>query len=196
MDHWILDNLEKLVPIVIALLYFLGSSKAKKAEQQRKEASPEADARARRIQEEIRRKILERQQHGKPVARREPPPNVSEPVFEMPLHPVEPKSAREVADSERYPSSETIAPEPIFIEEKDPYEEQRTQIEEQLQKARELREQVDSGVEKRKTVSAGGRGGMEIGTLSFDLRSDLKSVGSIRRAIVLKEVLGKPIALR
>ena len=30
MDNWILNNLEKLVPAVIALLYFIGSSKAKK----------------------------------------------------------------------------------------------------------------------------------------------------------------------
>ena len=59
MDTWFLDNLEKLVPIVIALLYFLGTSKAKKNAEAEGVPDPKADERARRIQEEIRRKILE-----------------------------------------------------------------------------------------------------------------------------------------
>ena len=82
--NWILDNLEKLVPVVITILYFLGSSKTKKAEKQRRAADPKAEERSAKIQEEIRRKILERQQEGQPVIRSSPPeqPYVSEPVLE------------------------------------------------------------------------------------------------------------------
>ena len=63
MDYWFLDNLDKLVPIIIAVLYFIGASRAK-SKGEEEGPSPDASERARKIQEEIRRKILERPRRG------------------------------------------------------------------------------------------------------------------------------------
>ncbi len=42
MDYWFLDNLDKLVPIIIALLYFIGASKAKGKGEEQEGPSPDA----------------------------------------------------------------------------------------------------------------------------------------------------------
>ncbi len=191
--NWILDNLEKLVPAVIALLYFLGSSKVKKAEQGREAADPGSNERARRIQEEIRRKILERQQQGEPVVRSRPspPPLASEPEFEGRYDPFESELVREREEADAYPR-----PEAVLIEEEDLYETQRKQIEEQMQKARELQKQVHSARKKLPAAPLASTGLQRTGDLRADLRRDLKDIGSIRRALVLKEILDIPLALR
>ena len=196
--NWILDNLEKLVPVVITILYFVGSSKTKKAEKARRKADPDAEARSRKIQEEIRRKILERQQKGQPVIRSSPPeePYVSEPVFEEGYDPFEPEVDRGREELVLYPNEETSASEPVASNSVDLLEEQRRQIEEQMQKARDLRKQLpsmhgsgSSTYSKRSHVGG-------VGDLGMGLRSDLRNTSSIRRAIVLKEILDTPIALR
>ena len=132
MDYWFLENLEKLVPIIIALLYFLGMSRAKKREGQEEGPDPQAEERARKIQEEIRRKILERQQRGKAAPKRETSPEPTVNVPEQPLHPGTAKSAREVAEVEVFPSSPQEPVEASPIEFSDPFEEERRRIEEQL----------------------------------------------------------------
>ena len=62
---WLLDNFGKLLPIVLMVLYFLLNKGKKNAEEEGDgvgaEGSEEAD-RVKRIQDEIRRRILERQQ--------------------------------------------------------------------------------------------------------------------------------------
>lgn len=198
MDNWILDNLEKLVPVVIAILYFLSSSKAKKVENQRKAADPESDERSRRIQEEIRRKILERQQQGKPVARSGPsePPFSSEPVFERPYDPVQAEPIQERSEVDWQQEREAITVESELSEAEDLFEKQRRQIEEQMQKARELRKQLPSMHGERSPRASGKAGVRSVGDFGVDIRRDLKDVGSVRRAIVLKEILDTPLALR
>ncbi len=199
MDHWILDNLQMLVPVVIAILYFIGS-KAKKAEKERQAQDPKAGERARRIQEEIRRKILERQQQGRPVELESapgPPPLAPE----RSVQPQQPYStradpARGATEAELFPGLETLVSTPAPNEQEDLLATQRRQIEEQMQKARELRKQEHSANRKRSTASYGRSKKRRIGDSRVNLRRELKNVSSIRRAIVLKEILDTPIALR
>ena len=44
MDYWFLDNLDKLVPIIIAVLYFIGASRAKGKGEEPEGPSPDASA--------------------------------------------------------------------------------------------------------------------------------------------------------
>lgn len=196
--NWILDNLEKLVPVVITILYFLGSSKTKKAEQARRKADPDAEVRSRNIQEEIRRKILERQQEGKPVVRSSAPeqPYVSEPAFEEGYDPFEPEFDRGREELVRFPDEEIPLSERVASVSVDLLEKQRRQIEEQMQKARDLRKQLPAMNGSRSSTSSGGSHIRGIGELRTGLRDDLKNTNSIRRAIILKEILDTPIALR
>ena len=50
MDYWFLDNLDKLVPIIIAVLYFIGASRAKSKGDEQEGPSSDLSERARKIQ--------------------------------------------------------------------------------------------------------------------------------------------------
>src|SRR5690606_9128153 len=64
---WIFENLGKIITALITIVYVLGSLRGSaKDEEKEEQQDPEALARARRIQEEIRRKILERQRGAAP----------------------------------------------------------------------------------------------------------------------------------
>lgn len=200
MDTWFLDNLEKLVPIVIALLYFLGTSKAKKSAEAEGVPDPKTDERARKIQEEIRRKILERQQRGSvPVERQAPP---ERPTLEdaQPLPPNFERSYREEVEVEVFPGLESNVPppEPRQTNPLDFYEEQRKEIEEQVRKTREFAERArlaDVGTAYARPMSKEARSDMDRMRYA-KLWDDLDDPESLRRAIVLKEILDVPVALR
>ncbi len=197
MDTWFLDNLEKLVPIVIALLYFLGTSKAKKGAEAEGEPDPEADERARRIQEEIRRKILERQQKGNPAAPRQAPAEIPTREVAQPLQPNVRRPYREepeedvIIHSERNEASREANP-------LDYYEEQRKKIEAQVRKTRALAEKArlaDVGTAYERPISNEARSKMAQRRYA-KLWDGLDDPEDLRRAIVLKEILDVPVALR
>lgn len=202
MDTWFLDNLEKLVPIVIALLYFLGTSRAKKNEAEAEVSDPDAEERARKIQEEIRRKILERQQKGGAPAQRETPPELPNVEPEpQPFYPKVEPASRGTPQSEVYPRTQTSEPPPI-PRERNPmeiYEEERRKVEKKLRKARELSARARSSdkkgtayerpvtIQRQKTLDR---------HRYMDLMDELDDPISLRKAIVLKEILDRPVALR
>ncbi len=197
MDYWFLDNLENLVPFVIALLYFLGTSRAKKAQKKAEKADPQAEERARQVQEEIRRKILERQQRGNA------PPQ--QPERPSPFETREEEEASYFPDLERTFREfvEPAAPEPKPVYEApkappvDPFEEQRKQIEEQLRKAEAIAAMrpADTNSAYRRPVSSRRQAELEHAQRDHLLRG-LTNKAELRRAIVLKEILDTPLALR
>ncbi len=200
MDTWFLDNLEKLVPIVIALLYFLGTSKAKKSAEAEGVPDPKADERARKIQEEIRRKILERQQRGNVPIERQAHPELPTLEDAQPLPPNFERSYREEAEVEVFPGLESNVPppEPRQTNPLDFYEEQRKEIEEQVRKTREFAERArlaDVGTAYARPMSKEARSDMDRMRYA-KLWDDLDDPESLRRAIVLKEILDVPVALR
>lgn len=199
MDYWFLDNLDKLVPIIIALLYFIGASRAKKKEDELDGPGPDASERARKIQEEIRRKILERQGKGRaPVQREAPraPEPAFEPVFEPDPSPVPQRPFQEPVfqeeESDRFPE-----PEPFVFDAPDPYEEKRREIEKKLKQARELAKKAELA---SKRVAAKRRSQdwqrKFVSRSKNSILDGLDDTTSIRRAIVLKEILDTPVGLR
>lgn len=198
MDYWFLDNLDKLVPIIIAVLYFIGASRAKNKGEEQEGPSPDASERARKIQEEIRRKVLERQGKGRApspeAAPREPEP-VFEPVFEPDPSPVPPRPFQEPV-SERKAES-FPEPEPLTFDAPDPYEEERRKIEEKLKQARELAKKAEvagkkaSGKNRSKDLER-----RFVSRTKNPIMDGLDDTTSIRRAIVLKEILDTPVGLR
>jgi len=199
MDYWFLDNLDKLVPIIIALLYFIGASRAKNKEGDAEGPSPDASERARKIQEEIRRKILERQGKGRTPVRREAPraPEPAfEPSFEPDPSPIPPRpfQAPIYEESEADPFPE---PEPSIFDAPDPYEEKRREIEKKLEQARELAKKAE--IAGHRVVAKDRSKDRERKFVSRSKNSildGLDDTNSIRRAIVLKEILDTPVGLR
>ena len=200
MDTWFLDNLEKLVPIVIALLYFLGTSKVKKNAEEEVAPDSEADNRARKIQEEIRRKIIERQQRGNAPVQRENPPDLPRPEVAQPLNPETGKSSREFTEVEVFPRSEESALPPFSKETNllDFYEEQRKEAEERLRKSREISAQArlsDVGTAYERPITNEMQNALNFQRHARVL-DGLDDPEALRRAIVLKEILDSPVALR
>lgn len=202
MDYWFLENLEKLVPIVIALLYFLGTSRAKKKAQEEGASAPDSDAdeRARRIQEEIRRKILERQQRGSPSAQRVEPPELPVRDVEQPLHPESSRSFRDTANESQPSSGGLDIPAPFFVEPAatDFYEIQRKEAEARLRKSREIAakaraDDIGTAYELPANIKTQARFAKE---RRIEYLEGLQDAESIRHAIVLKEILDVPVSLR
>lgn len=182
----ILDNLQLLLVIAGSVAYWLNQRRREKSgesadydedgiPENRPTVALNADAmeeevRTRRIQEEIRRKIEERRSGGASA-------------------PVPPPLREEVA-----PRS---APQPPALDDG------------VLGRQRALQEQLEALVERRRAalaaarndspVTASATSAMAVGTAppkSGALLRDLRNPESIRRAIILREVLGPPLALR
>ncbi|MDQ8204808.1 hypothetical protein [Pelagicoccus sp. SDUM812003] len=223
---WLFDNLGKLAPLAIFVFYLISALRSRGEEEE--EQDPEAAERARRIQEEIRRKILERQQkggekEGQSTGRPEPAeqwePEPYDPfVPERPVHErlaerrqreaQERRAAEELRRrEERSEAERPVRPEPVFqaAEEavssidslEDEYEKQRRQIQDKLEQAKRLRAQA-----QEKSKAAGRRDvwrrevALPVSTLRGQLAQDLKGADSLKKAIVLKEILDTPVGLR
>ena len=161
------------------------------------------EERARRIREEIQRKIAERR--GQAPAQAAPPPPLPRPdpfrpVFQEearpappplrpagqqpppPLRPVAQASVREVFASD----DDSAA-----MERQRRLAEQLAQLEEQRREARRLASQARGDTT---TVVAEISGGSTVGSRS--VAAELRDPRALRRAFVLREVLSAPVALR
>jgi hypothetical protein len=181
---WILDNIQFVIAFVAAFAWWLNKRRESAASEDEEEAPPpmamdespaEDDARARRIQEEIRRKIAERRTLP-PVA---PPPVIlpewtrTEPVpVERPMR-VEPH----------------FDPAAMVLEQQRRLEEQLRMVEESRRAAEALRAQVPV-LKVIRSVSAAGRR-----VRPSSLIAGLHDVSEVRRAIIMREILGPPKGL-
>ncbi len=186
MDEF-LTLIAKLVPVLIAVIYFIAS---KNREEDEEEQDPEAEERARRIQEEIRRKIIERQQ-GAALREEDSTIFVEESNIEWEEEVEEPAA---LAPQSRWESPVESAPTPQREDPSAAYERKRREIAEQLRRATELREQAfaGEGASKKQKTKVTRRYNRMGGTL----RQELANTNSVRRAFVLKEILDTPVGLR
>jgi len=201
--EWLLDNLKLVIFVIVIAAYAFkamrGQSEAggDDAQPTRRSLPGEQDAaeaeRTRQIQEEIRRRILARQRGEDTSA--EPPPLVFE---EEPQPKYTPPPIPQVAT-------------PVPAEGPDAYatdheveqaartasilETQRA-LEEQLTQMRRVRDAAMAGVPKLAPSSVAAGAGRHVSALRRTLREDLAGRGALRRAVVLREVLGEPVALR
>ena len=205
---WLFDNFGKLIPVIIAILYMIGSAKSRSKDEE--EVDPQAAERARKIQEEIRKKILERQRGSRPqVPTHERHP--SKPVVSAPplrektargdhWHPAQERNARDTVETPKRAQSVEDWQEDEWGGFNTPasiYKQQEQEIEEKMRKARELRERISSVGQTRPMTSAATRErAMGSGSLRSLIESDLNDRSAIRKAILLKEILDTPVGLR
>jgi|UniRef100_UPI004049B680 hypothetical protein len=172
---WILDHLQIVIAAAAAVAYWLNQRREAQAEEdpppgsnfEREEpgAAEEAE-RARRIREEIRRKIAERVGGGLPSS---PQPVSPPPLF----------SPRQEVVVESRPTSGSAD----------------TAI---LERQRKLADQLEAL--KRQTplqaTNVSLDRPMPVGVARSSLMADLRGRSNLRRAMVVREVLGPPLGLR
>lgn len=202
---WILENLENVVvPIIILILYGLGSVAQKKDNKDKQgkagpvtEADPDEARRVREIQEEIRRKIAER------TGRTPPPPIRKSPVSERERPPAipnyresrkqAPKSFRKFPSAKRQPPPPPARP-PAF-----PTETHQREIEAKLRKVKELEAKVKT--KKIRSIDHSWdirqhRPDPSSSELRKQLFKDLAQPLGQRKAILLSEILGRPVGIK
>jgi hypothetical protein len=193
---WIFDNLQIVLAVAAAFAYWL--TQRKQAEQEgdeergteteqfptRVDGELADEERARRIRDEIRRKIAERA-GGMPL----PPPAVLEPP---PLYRREPE-----------PPPVRTRPQPMPVEppvaarsEEDPWKSvwaQQQKLQEQMKALNDARRKAKEFVNPQTAAVAPGPVPLVRGA---SLREELGDRDRLRRAIILREVIGPPVGLR
>jgi len=217
MDNW----LEFIVPLIFAGIYFFGNMLSKSGEDKPAQRprqrpltpveDPEAVERQRRIQEEIRRKILERRaaaenQSNAPrrelvETRKEEP--LARPVYEEPVSPARPPTLPKEAMVESKQETQSDRGEFSWAasSQEDAYEtvmQRRLQeIEATKQQAEGLKRQA-AQAQKRSQLSQRKRTPARSGAraLTGSVRQTLRNPSAARAAFIYGEVLGQPVSLR
>lgn len=199
---WLFENLGKLAPLVLFLLYMLSSLKGRGEEEEAPD--PQASERARKIQEDIRRKILERQREGRgelvepPEVEREDDLVAAEeerPTWYRP-DVREAQEAQEELEYSQQKSAPAVGAFPVE-EYKDAFAEQKREIEAREAEVRSLLEDSDMTLGevslappvetlKRRRSSA----------IRAGVRRGLQGPISLKTSFVLKEILDRPIGTR
>jgi hypothetical protein len=199
---WVFENLQIVIAIVAAIAYYL-TRKARQdgAEAEREEMDPEQAERTRRVQEEIRRKIAERRGAMSETISREgereriPPlmrPREVEPVdpFGGPLRRIVREFERAL-DPESQPDLDRGAQARA----------QAAELERQAKLAEELRALEAARIVEVRHARQALERKMAPRTAvpvfaTANLRGTLRDPRELRRAIVLREILGPPVGLR
>ncbi len=202
---WILDHLQVIIAVAGAIAYWLNARKKEQAGEPADydgDGTPDNtspfgralrnedggdDENTRRIQEEIRRKIAERQGGESPQTapaelRPAPPP--------VPVHRREEDASPYAQESVRRFEAERDAAAVL--------ERQRT-LADQLAALRARRSEAEQAAKAMRTSGAAAHSGLPSQRSETDdvgLLRELRNARSLRKAIVLREVLGAPVALR
>lgn len=210
---WITENIQVILAVAGAIAYWLNSQReaAEKAAQEKEtalrkasqpasmtegDAAAEEEMRNEQVRAEVRRMIAERRGETVPPERSAPPP-ISEPEEERSFRspPVEeppelalPPPLHSPARSQQAGSDHALARESL---------EASLVRQEQLALELQTLNEQRALVARRAAVVAEGESVVARRDLvSNELRHDLRDPRSLRRAIVLREVLGPPVALR
>jgi hypothetical protein len=197
--EWILDNLQLVFVVIIIIVYALrGFRRRPQADEEDGQIEPEDTAsgdpgeaeRTRRIQEEIRRRILARQR-GEDPERAGPVivfEDEGEPTREVYQEPPERAPAPQPPPIPR-------APQPDFA--MSAMLERQRALDDQFRAIQASRAAATAGIPSigalARPVASGPRG---TGRLRRELRRDLVGVRSLRKAVLLREVLGEPPGMR
>ena len=191
---WIFDHLRLIIIVGGAIAYWLNQrQKAKQGEEASRTNAPakpvaqvddEAE-RIRRIQEEIRRKIQERMGG---VARSKPS-QVTQPAVKA----VPPPIQRQQPKTDVYAETQMAAEQQVMADQA--VLEQQQLLALKLRELQEQRREHDRPAEvfAEKTAQAMAASGTAV---RGSLLADLRTPTAIRRAVVLREVLGTPVGLR
>lgn len=202
---WIFENVGFLIFLFIAISMVRAMAKAMRARKAHEEGMGETEEQRnlRRIREGIRRKIAERRGGAGPVTM--PPPlvpgpaparRVMVPPSTPPLDPFGGPGRRILTEMERRMPPRTTVPPPIRVDEAAmARQEQLAQQMRTLEEARlvaQRRAAVIAATTKAERESEAGA----LISARQGLLTDLRDPQGLRRAFVLREVLGPPVALR
>lgn len=202
--EWVLDNLENvIVPIIILILYGLGNAaqgkkkkrKKRRLARQAKGRTDEATRRAREIREEIQRKIAQRGGGpSTPPTLWEPPPPELPPFQEEPIPAGRemPWQTEELPQQSPSPVAEPLAPPvPTILDTQVDLED----IEEKLRQTRALQARMRQRAKPVATTPGLAPILLAKDSLRGQLFRDLAHPLGQRKAILVSEVLGKPLGL-
>jgi hypothetical protein len=209
--EWIAKNIQVILAVAGAIAYWLNSrreaaaqAEAEREAELRKSQQPasmaEGDAddemRAEQVREEIRRKIAERRGEQAP-AEWSPPPLMPEPEEERTFRspPIEEPPEMDVPPPVLAPAR-TRQPEPAFQVASETLEASLVRQELLAQELQSLNEQRVLASRRAAVVAEGEAVIARRDLAGNELRHDLRDPRSLRRAMVLREVLGPPVAMR
>lgn len=204
--RWILENVGFLVFVFIAISMARAIRKAMQQKEAHQATTDETEEQRnlRRIREGIRRKIAERRGGAAPV---EPPPFMTETptpaprsMLPLPTPPLEPfggPAKRELAEFERRVQPRVFSPTPPVVTDVAAVVRQEELAEQMrvLEESRLLAKRRAAEIAAMKRAEAESETGTLV-TSRAVLLADLREPQSLRRAWVLREVLGAPVALR
>jgi len=205
--EWILENFGKLLPVLLAVLYFWLNSKRRHPDAQEAEDSDGSDEaeRARRIQEEIRRRILERQRGDSSGPHVEPPVLVEESLHQPQSRQERPTGQQDVREAvfDPYEIDNRYEEDQQWTDQRDVLERQ-AQLAKRFEEARRLTEtRKASGMRAQAQIGSSKRNVVRppsvewaVNPLRAALMRDLRGRTGLKRAILLREVLGEPVGLR
>lgn len=193
---WVLNNLDNvIIPLIIAVLYFVGNAAQKKAKGEKpggpssgRKVNPDEAKRVSEIQEEIRRKIAQR------TGRMQPPPP---PPVQTTTQKAEPWAKPLVTPQREQPQRPSSVrppppPTPAPAFQTDSY---RRDIEEKMRRVRELEAQAKS-VPVQMNWGSDTTGRALGRKLQRELLKDLAHPVGQRKAIMLSEILGSPVGIK
>jgi hypothetical protein len=180
---WIFQNIEKLFPVIIFMLYALSAWRKRSSDEgDRSTEDPKEAERVRRIQEEIRRKIIARQQGN------------SLPAEAMPQQ-VEVERQVPASSPPDVPAAEVHRP---YFAEKQRVRQEA--LNEKLRVAQAARIETARAVEVARKESKDSRWRQHVpekrksvGNFRPLLKNDLRQNSGLKRAFLLKEILGPPV---
>lgn len=208
--NWILEHLQVLIGVAAAIAYFLNRRKQSAADDEPARPAPVSDAntleqdeRTRRVQAEIRRKVAERRgttdsASATPASRSRIPPLV--PPSRVP--PLDPfggpmrRILRKIEEAGEPPAAASPTQESTAVANelaRQKILEERMREIEALKIARENQPRIEA----RAILKRGGGFGERVTvTGKGQLRDVLRDPGELRRAVILREILGPPVGLR
>lgn len=200
---WFFDNLKLFVFIAIIVIYVIKAMRARSegeggppgAEPSSRrvldgEEDPQEVERTRQIQEEIRRRILARQRGESPTPAPVPVDSMEEAVPPPPIPPPIPVPSRMEPVEDPYAREHTE----VERQQAQVLEAQRM-LDEQLRQVRLAREMATAAVPSL-ALPTGPAPSRRTASVQRGWRAELAGRSALRRAIVLREVLGEPVALR
>ncbi len=212
--NWITEHLQLVLAIAGAVAYWLNQRRAAAAEKKETEMEQQAQPasmaeaddqlRAEQVRETIRRKIAARREGGPDTSAEEPPVVFAPAPRETPLPPwmqPRPISPVDPFGGPKRPTAKRAEPEPVKTFEPPVLstETLEASLERQEQMAIKLQEFADQKAlaERRAAAFAVNEAAVALRALAGDeLRRDLRDPRSLRRAMILREVLGTPVGLR
>jgi len=199
MVEWIFDNLQLVIAIVVIVAFIARkiTSSGSAEPDEGPGADPAGTDHARQIQEEIRRRILERQRGASappsppPIVQREPPEWQEEGPAPRTRPPPVPVPAAPVRTAYDFDQDEAVL-------------ERQRRLNEQLASLsmlqKEARASAAAGVAALGgpaiTTDGGAQGQVGGRRIRRAIRKELSGGDGLRRAFLLREILGEPIGLR